>query len=193
MLAINGGYFAFGSGPVSYSKGHLGYESPSGNVKGPRACLIYDRQTGEARIELSMGREYSNGSWGAGLYPDADDVICAGPTLVKDDANVFWEQYEAESFETSGISPESPYPRSALCIKDDGGILLLAAQSHTVKARGFSLPELADYLVSRGCRDAMNLDGGGSTAMWWVGPPVDYEPGTEDRSVYNAILLRELE
>jgi hypothetical protein len=45
IAAINGGYFAFGSGPVSYAKGRSGYESPSGNVKGPRACLAFDDAT----------------------------------------------------------------------------------------------------------------------------------------------------
>lgn len=188
-VAINGGYFAFGQGPVSYAKGSLGYESPSGNVKGPRGCFWYDDITREAGVEVSMGREYVGGSWGDGLFPDATDVVCAGPVLVRDGDDVFDQQFDAENFGSSGISPDSPLPRTAICIQADGSVLLLTAQHDTVKARGFTLPELTSYLIQKQCVQALNLDGGGSTAFWSL-TPSGYWPGTEDRAVYNVGVLR---
>jgi exopolysaccharide biosynthesis protein len=169
----------------------LGYESPSGNVKGPRGCLWYDKEERTAGIGVSMGRNFlGGGTWGPGLFPEASDVVCAGPILVSGGQNVFWQQYELEDFGTSGISPSSPLPRSAICILDDGSIMVLAAQNDTVKARGFTLPELADYMISQGCVEALNLDGGGSSAFWASSPGAGYWPGTEDRAVYTAVICK---
>jgi exopolysaccharide biosynthesis protein len=187
---VNAGYFAFGQGPVSYAKGREGYESPSGNVKGPRGCFWFDEVTGNSGVELSWGREKLSSGWGEGLFLHATDVLCAGPVLVRDGSNVVTQQFEVENFQTSGISPDSALPRTALCRMADSSILVLTAQNETVKARGFTLGALADYLVARGCQDALNLDGGGSVAFWSSVDPAGYWPGTEDRPVYQTVVVR---
>lgn len=181
IAAINGGYFAFGSGPVSYAKGRSGYESSSANVKGPRACLAFDAKSRKARVTISKG--------GPGSFPTDDEVVCAGPQLLENGANVTAAHLVSESFETSGLNESAPYPRSAACILDDGALMLVVAQSDKEKACGLSLSDLADVLKAKGCVDAVNLDGGGSSAMWWKGPPPRYHDGTEDRPVYNAITV----
>lgn len=185
-VAVNGGYFAFGQGPVSYAKSRFGYESPSANVKGPRACLAWDAGRRHARVEVSMGRDPVSG---ATRFPGDSDVACAGPQLVEDGRNVFDAHFVSENFQTSGIAPDSAYPRTAACVHRDGSVLLVAAQDDGTKTRGFTLPGLADYLVSLGCDQALNLDGGGSTAFWNIGPPEDHRPGTEDRAVYHAVAI----
>jgi exopolysaccharide biosynthesis protein len=181
IAAINGGYFAFGSGPVSYAKGRTGYESPSGNVKGPRACLAFDAQSRVAHVALSKG--------GPGSFPNDEEVVCAGPQLLEKGANVTLAHIVSENFETSGLNEAAPYPRSAACVLDDGAVMLAVAQSDKEKACGLSLSDLADALKAKGCVDAINLDGGGSSALWWKGPPARYHDGTEDRPVYNAITV----
>lgn len=189
LAAINGGYFAFGSGPLSYARGHLGYESPSGNVKGPRACLVHDRSTRRARVELSMGRQPEGSGWGASLFPATTDVICAGPRLLESGTNVAAAHVVSESFTSSGINPDGAAPRSAVCVRDDGALALFVAQSATVKACGPDLASLADLLLARSCVDAVSLDGGGSSALWFHGPSTVYAPGTEDRAVYQGLLV----
>lgn len=181
IAAINGGYFAFGSGPVSYAKGRTGYESPSGNVKGPRACLAFDAQSRKARVELSKG--------GSGSFPNDEEVVCAGPRLLEGGANVAAAHLVSENFEASGLNESAPYPRSAACVLDDGAVLLAVAQSSKAKSCGMSLSDLAGVLKAKGCVDAINLDGGGSSALWWKGPPARYHDGTEDRPVYAAITV----
>jgi len=183
---INGGYFAAASGPLSYAKGHLGYESPSGNVKGPRACLVYDRSKRAARVVISFGRQPAGSGWGPGLFTADSDVVCAGPRLLDAGKDVFWTQYAAEHFESSGIGPTSATPRSALCLQADGSLMLVMAQSPSKKACGLDLPALTALLLARGCTDAINLDGGGSAALWAFGV---YQPGTEDRAVYQALMV----
>ena len=87
------------------------------------------------------------------------------------------------------MNEAAPYPRTAACVLDDGALMLVVAQSDKEKACGLSLGDLADMMKAKGCVDAINLDGGGSSAMWWKGPPARYHDGTEDRPVYNAITV----
>jgi exopolysaccharide biosynthesis protein len=55
---------------------------------------------------------------------------------------------------------------------------------------GMSLYELADYLLSIGAVDAMNLDGGGSTTMFLDGRVVNTPSDKEgERKVSDAILV----
>ena len=57
--------------------------------------------------------------------------------------------------------------RAAIGIKADGSLLILTANT--------SLPKLSQIMVSLGCVDAINFDGGGSTNLyvdgqWLYGP-----------------------
>jgi exopolysaccharide biosynthesis protein len=55
---------------------------------------------------------------------------------------------------------------------------------------GMSLQELAEYLLSLGAVDAMNLDGGGSTTMYLDGKVVN-TPSDKDgeRKIGDAIVV----
>lgn len=58
------------------------------------------------------------------------------------------------------------HPRTAVGLSADGGTLVLAAvDGRQPHSRGVSLAELGDLMKSFGAHDALNLDGGGSTAM----------------------------
>jgi hypothetical protein len=78
--------------------------------------------------------------------------------------------------EKMGVAPTRfPYdwnqtraPRTAIGLRPDGTIILAvvdgrADPSHSI---GVSLAELARLMINLGCRDAMNLDGGGSSVMF---------------------------
>jgi exopolysaccharide biosynthesis protein len=53
-----------------------------------------------------------------------------------------------------------------------------------------TLQELAEYLLSLGATDAMNLDGGGSTTMFLDGRVVNTPSDKEgERKVSDAILV----
>ena len=56
--------------------------------------------------------------------------------------------------------------RTAAGISADGKkIYLAAAEGRTSRSAGLTLGELSDFMISIGCDKAVNLDGGGSTAM----------------------------
>lgn len=65
-----------------------------------------------------------------------------------------------------------PHARTAVCIKPNGNWLFLVAE-HTPQedipfahqARGLTMTELSHFMTSLQCKDAINLDGGGSSAL----------------------------
>lgn len=89
-------------------------------------------------------------------WDNYDTVLAAGPTLLKDGVRDIHP--EEESFSDKAILGRAV--RCAIGLRDDGTMILLCSRG-TV-----SLGELADTFKSMGCRDAMNLDGGSSSALY---------------------------
>jgi exopolysaccharide biosynthesis protein len=90
--------------------------------------------------------------------------------------------------------------RTAIGIRDDGTVLLVTIDGRTRQSEGLSLPDLTRLMRYLGCRDALNLDGGGSTTMYVEGHPNDgivnhpsdngrYDSGGE-RGVSNCIVVK---
>ncbi|OWQ92293.1 hypothetical protein CDN99_08140 [Roseateles aquatilis] len=82
-------------------------------------------------------------------------------------------------------------PRTAFGIKDDGTLLLLTVDGHRHGTSvGMTIEELRQVMKSLGARDAINLDGGGSTAMVLsdklVNLPSDL---TGERAIGDALLF----
>lgn len=58
------------------------------------------------------------------------------------------------------------HPRTAVCMTADSTGILITVDGRADESAGMTLLELAQYLRSLGCEDAINFDGGGSTTMW---------------------------
>lgn len=64
------------------------------------------------------------------------------------------------------IARETRAPRTAIGLSEDGKTLILAVvDGRSLTSRGMTLGELADFMRKAGAFTAINLDGGGSTAM----------------------------
>ncbi|NCB50826.1 MAG: hypothetical protein EOM54_02920 [Clostridia bacterium] len=61
-------------------------------------------------------------------------------------------------------------PRTAIGIKADGSIVYYVMDGRTTASRGATLSELAQDMMSMGCVYAVNMDGGGSSAMSMLMP-----------------------
>lgn len=65
-----------------------------------------------------------------------------------------------------GVSGLSRQPRTAIGATADGKLVVLVCDGRNKRgSKGFTLPELADKLISLGCTEAVNLDGGGSSTF----------------------------
>ncbi|MEY8685256.1 phosphodiester glycosidase family protein [Bacteroides sp. AN502(2024)] len=95
----------------------------------------------------------------------AGTVLAAGPLLLKDGRVCDWSLCGPDFVRTK-------HPRSAVCMTKDGKILLVTVNGRFPgRAEGVNIPELAHLLRILGGKDALNLDGGGSTTLWLSGAP----------------------
>lgn len=119
---------------------------------------------------------------GKGIY-----IVAGVPQLIKNGKiHITWEQEKAaRSF------VEMRHPRTAVAKLKDGKFLMITVDGRQPGGSvGMNLYELADYLLSLGAIDAMNLDGGGSTTMFLDGRVVNTPSDREgERKVGDAILV----
>lgn len=116
----------------------------------------------------------------------AEDITNGVPQLIKDGKiDITWEQEKA-----SRSFVETRHPRTAVAKLKDGKFLMITVDGRSESSGGISLYDLADYLLSLGAVDAMNLDGGGSTTMFLDGKVVNHPSDKEgERKIGDAIIV----
>jgi hypothetical protein len=94
------------------------------------------------------------------------DLLQAGPLLVRDGAAVRGdhEGFSAGSVQFDSDITAGRHPRAALGL-DGTRLIAVACDGRADDEAGLRIDELADLLVGLGAREALNLDGGGSTAL----------------------------
>lgn len=115
-----------------------------------------------------------------------EDATNGVPQLIKDGKiDITWEQEK-----TTRSFVETRHPRTAVAKLKDGKFLMITVDGRSESSGGISLYDLADYLLSLGAVDAMNLDGGGSTTMFLDGKVVNKPSDKEgERKIGDAILV----
>ena len=119
-----------------------------------------------------------------------NNIMSSGPLLIK--------QEKIRAFNNDPFN-QNRHPRTAVALTTDNHLLLVTVDGRSFQSYGMTIPELAEFLESLGAVDALNLDGGGSTAMWIkdkktdgiVNYPSDNFEFDHDgeRGVSNALLL----
>ena len=119
-------------------------------------------------------------------------AIGAGPMLVYEGENVAEENYWKEVFEHGGVSGMSRHPRTALGATADGKLVVLVCDGRGKRgSTGFTLPELADKMISLGCVRAINLDGGGSsTFVGKEGTVLNMPSDTQGTTLEGATIVQ---
>lgn len=112
-------------------------------------------------------------------------AVGGGPWLVKDGAEFVDSEAQgfARAFETT------PHPRTAVGATADGRLLMVTIDGRQPIAGGASLKDFAATLRRLGAVNAINLDGGGSTAMAVRGMLVNSPSEGLERLVANAIVV----
>ncbi len=117
---------------------------------------------------------------------EVDDALHAGPVLmhegkirVTSDEEVFF-----------GSTIPNIHPRTAAGYRNSGELVLLVVDGRQIDSRGVDLQELAILMRDLGCVEAINLDGGGSSAMVVDGKLLNRPAGTtSQREVMSAIAV----
>jgi exopolysaccharide biosynthesis protein len=92
---------------------------------------------------------------------------------------------------------DNRHPRTCACITPENDVILLTVDGRTAESEGVSLHELSFIMQTLNCKDAINLDGGGSTTMYIEGKGVVNMPCDNkkfdhegERKVSNIIFIR---
>ncbi len=122
----------------------------------------------------------------ADLWPGVKHILGGGPALLDDgQVRVTAEQEQFRPDVTNGRAP-----RTAVGIDAEQRLLLVTVDGRQPRRSvGLSLNGLAALMRELGARDALNLDGGGSTAMA-IGPGTVNTPSDgSERAVNNALVV----
>lgn len=130
----------------------------------------------------------ANLSWEPRL--NAEDIIATGPVMLLEGKD---QPIPNDAF------CNDRHPRTAVGKKADGTIILFVVDGRFSESVGMSILELQRAMRWLGCREAINLDGGGSTAMYIKGRPgngvVNHPSDNKkfdhegEREVANVLLL----
>lgn len=163
-------------------------------VSDSTAAAVPVRQGTAVLLALGVARDWARRrapgdtvSWSTSVVTDAAVTEAVGgfPELLRDGRIVLDQQVVAESF------GDRRHPRTAIGWTPDRRLLLVAVDGRQPAwSDGMSLDELAWLFQGLGASHALNLDGGGSTAVVVNGAVVNRPSDREgERAVGNALAL----
>ena len=121
-----------------------------------------------------------------GSVEQLTQLIGGFPTMIKNGRNTVVQSYVEEGGTTTFHTDS--HPRSAIGFSGDSTkVYLVTVDGRQAISRGMNLVEMADFMLGLGVWKAMNLDGGGSTAII-VNDRVENSPSDgQERNVHNAL------
>lgn len=117
-------------------------------------------------------------------WAKVENAVGGGPFLLKN--GVISVDGEDEGFNEAFLARN---PRTAIGKTPGGDVWIVTVDGRQAGSVGATLEELAKLMLRLGCTDAMNLDGGGSTALNLRGMTVGRPSDGVERPVSNAICL----
>ena len=174
ILAINGDYYGVQEKGYVIRNGVLYREEAGTNdvlcIYGDGSMKIVDPSTVTAQELVDQG-VWQAFSFGPGLVADGQIPI---------------------SLDTEVGRAKASNPRTAIGIIDDLHYVFVVSDGRSDDSEGLSLYELATFMQQLGVKTAYNLDGGGSSTMYFNGEVVN-NPSSgfrdEERSVSDIIYI----
>lgn len=176
ILAINGDFYGVQESGYVLRNGVLYRSTPGHNQEDLVICA-----DGAFRIisEADISAEKL-------LQEGAEQVLSFGPALIKNGAI-------SVSMGDEVTQAKDSNPRTAIGIVDDLHYLFVVADGRTDESAGLTLYQLAEFMKSLGARTAYNLDGGGSSAMYFngriVNKPTSDGQSIQERSVSDIVYI----
>ena len=116
-------------------------------------------------------------------WENVQHIISGGPYLLKD--NQIFIDMTAQKLQSIG----GRNPRTAIGYTEDNDLILVAVDGREGSSVGLTLVELAKFMKSLGCTNAINLDGGGSTVMYVKGQIVNHPHQPGGIALSNALVI----
>ena len=162
VLAVNGDYYGVQESGYVIRNGVVYRDNGNGN---DILCLYAD-----GRMEVVDSDEYTAEELAAqGVW----QAFCFGPGLLEDGLVTVTEEQEVGKSMASN-------PRTAIGMIANDHYVFVVSDGRTHESAGLSLYELAQFMQTLGVQTAYNLDGGGSSTMYFNGQVVN-NPTTNGR------------
>ena len=176
ILAINGDYYGAQEKGYVLKNGVIYRSTPA---SGREDLVIYADGSFEIITETQVSAEKL-------LADGAVQILSFGPALVTDGQIAVGERDEVGKAMADN-------PRTAIGIVDECHYLLIVSDGRTRESEGLTLYELAEFMKKLGVTTAYNLDGGGSSTMYFNGEVVN-NPTTNgnkisERSVSDIVYI----
>lgn len=152
IAAVNGGFFDTGPGTCP----------PLDLVKWDGMVASYNHLTGAAQRAIGVDADgHAMMAWVDANtdWPEAVAATGGYPSLVTDGVIAIEPSKTSDFF-------VGRHPRTAVGLTASGHVLIVTVDGRGESGSGMTLNALAQHLIDLGAVDAINLDGGGSTAMW---------------------------
>lgn len=176
ILAINGDYYGAQESGYVIRNGVIYRETAK---SGNEDLVIYGDGSFEIIDEDDITAEEL-------LEKGAQNVLAFGPALVEDGSVSVTEDEEVGKAMASN-------PRTAIGIIDENHYVFVVADGRTSDNEGLSLYKLAEFMESLGVQTAYNLDGGGSSTMYFNGQiinkPTTNGSSIKERSVSDIVYI----
>ena len=173
LIAINGDYFDEKRKPIGLAIG------PCGKWEGTEDT----QREGVFAVDDDKARIYAP----VGVLTELEEIdvaVSGWPMLVRNCRAI-----PASELPGSDSFTRSPHPRSAVGLSQDRNrLFLVVAEGRKPGVPGLTLSQLGYFMKNTlGVCSAINLDGGGSSAMWVAGCRVNDVTDGRERSVANHI------
>ena len=168
QAAINAGFWNRNLMPTTFIKSKGSYVAKTYESMVPRVngvMFIYNH--GIEIVESEDAPDYPSL---AEKCNQCDNILACGPLLI-DNGKKMDYRYITESTDPAqkrrAVFYTRRHPRSAIGCDKEGNIYLMVVDGRVKgRAEGVTIEELTQICAWLGLYDAMNLDGGGSSALW---------------------------
>ena len=179
ILAINGDYYGFRSEGYVMRHGYMYRYVPMDDPEQEDLVLKSDGS-------LEIIREADVTAQDLEENTDATDVFSFGPGLIIDGEISVRANDEVDRAQNTN-------PRTAIGLIEPLHYVFVVSDGRTEESAGLSLLELARFMKKLGCTLAYNLDGGGSSTMWFNGEvlnnPTTFGDKIAERKVSDIIYI----
>ena len=175
IFVINGDYYGFRDYGFVIRNGILYRETANEN----NDALVIDNSGNFSIVnesEVAAKDLLNEGAW---------QVLSFGPTLIEYGEIVVGKNDEVSQAKTSN-------PRTAIGQIDELHYIVVVADGRTSESEGLSLYELAGVMKNYNCTTAYNLDGGGSSTMYFNGKVINNPTSGRsigERSVSDIVYI----
>jgi exopolysaccharide biosynthesis protein len=178
IFAINGDYYGFRDTGIVIRNGVVFRDEPA------REGLVFYT---DGRVEVydetttSAAELLADGAW---------NTLSFGPAIVEDGSVV--DGIEDVEIDTNfgNHSIQGDQPRTAVGVVDENHLVFVVVDGRqSGYSAGVTLTELADIMVDLGATTAYNLDGGGSSTMYFAGEVINQPSNGGERATSDILYI----